>query len=297
VRAISQQPTRNFSAVKSAPRVSPFQIQKPSTYRSFHQSLKWAAEEEKKEASPAETESASETVTVEPSAKEQAAEIKEESIATPEVADAAQTHASENSTVETVQQFASDAAETVKDAAASVAQTFSSAPRERSERSERTPRAPREFGDRSQAPPSKILYVGNLFFEVTAPKLEAAFGRFGEIVTSKVVTDARGLSKGFAFVEFANQQSADRAQQELNQTEFEGRRMSVQYHIKKERANTFAPRAGETRNPPSKTLFIGNMSYQMSDRDLNGKQHRRVECWSSPRLTHIRFVQRGEERP
>ncbi|KJX99174.1 hypothetical protein TI39_contig370g00003 [Zymoseptoria brevis] len=295
VRAISQQPSRQFSAIKSAPRISPFQTQKPSVYRSFHQSLRWAAEEDKKEASPAEAQDPSETVTVEPSAEEQAAEIKEESIATPEVADAAGSSATENNSAtetvkeyasdaaETVQEYASDAAETVKDAAASVAQTFSSPPQERTERGERpqrsdrgdrgerTPSAPRQWEDRSEGnPPSKILYVGNLFFEVTAPKLEAAFGRFGEVVSSKVVTDARGLSKGFAFVEFSDQEAANRAKQELNHTEFEGRRLSVQYHLKKDRREGgFSPREGGTRNKPSKTLFIGNMSYQMSDRDLN----------------------------
>lgn len=50
------------------------------------------------------------------------------------------------------------------------------------------------FGE--QAAPNKILYVGNLFFEVTAAQLEREFQRFGKIVGTKIVSDQRGLSKG-----------------------------------------------------------------------------------------------------
>jgi len=41
--------------------------------------------------------------------------------------------------------------------------------------------------------------------------------------------------------------------------------MTVQYHIRKQRVNS---RFAE-RNPPAKTLFIGNMSFQMTDKDIN----------------------------
>ena len=40
--------------------------------------------------------------------------------------------------------------------------------------------------------------------------------------------------------------------------------MTVQYTLKKEK-----PRSTGTVNPPSKTLFIGNMSFEMTDKDLN----------------------------
>ena len=59
----------------------------------------------------------------------------------------------------------------------------------------------------------------------------------------------------------------------LDQQTFQGRRMAVQYHVRRE--NSRAPQTGDRQersrpvNPPSKTLFIGNMSFQMSDKDLN----------------------------
>jgi nucleolin len=121
------------------------------------------------------------------------------------------------------------------------------------------------------APPTKILYVGNLFFEVTAPQLEAEFAKYGEVTNSRVVTDNRGLSKGFAYLEFANQESANDALNALDQKVFQGRRLSVQYHKRRTPAGREREdRISQGSAPPSKTLFIGNMSYQMSDKDLNG---------------------------
>ena len=69
----------------------------------------------------------------------------------------------------------------------------------------------------------------------------------------------------FGYVDFADQRSAARAVETMNQALYEGRRLTVQFSAKKK----FEPRADSTPNPPSKTLFIGNMSFEMSDQDLN----------------------------
>lgn len=42
--------------------------------------------------------------------------------------------------------------------------------------------------------------------------------------------------------------------------------MAVQYHRRRPPPNLIQPRSP---NQPSKTLFIGNMSFEMSDKDLN----------------------------
>lgn len=44
--------------------------------------------------------------------------------------------------------------------------------------------------------PSNVLYVGNLYYEVTATQLERVFSRFGEIESTKIIYDNRGLSRG-----------------------------------------------------------------------------------------------------
>ena len=51
----------------------------------------------------------------------------------------------------------------------------------------------------------------------------------------------------------------------MNQSLHEGRRLTVQYSVKKERAE----RPSSSPGHPTKTLFIGNMSFEMSDQDLN----------------------------
>lgn len=115
--------------------------------------------------------------------------------------------------------------------------------------------------------PNTTLYIGNLFFEVTEDQLKKVFSRFGAVTKSSIVYDNRGLSRGFGYVTFENQEDATAAMENLNQQVFEGRRMNVQYH--KPRTLVRTPRTPTESNQPSKTLFIGNISFEMSDKDLN----------------------------
>lgn len=145
---------------------------------------------------------------------------------------------------------------------------------------EQSIRAPQSDASRfpnntSSAPgqPSKILYIGNLFFDVTTRDLEQEFARYGNVVNARVVSDARGQSKGFGFIEFSTVEESEAAISSADQKNFQGRRMSVQTHVPRERSarSSMSDRTRDyTPAPPSKTLFIGNMSFQMSDRDLNG---------------------------
>lgn len=70
----------------------------------------------------------------------------------------------------------------------------------------------------------------------------------------------------FGYVDFETQDQATLAQESMNQAVFEGRRMSVQFSAPREPRNSAS---SQPKNPASKTLFIGNMSFDMSDQDLN----------------------------
>ena len=75
---------------------------------------------------------------------------------------------------------------------------------------------------------SKRLYVGNLSYRVTSSDLEALFAEFGAVVSAQVVTDREsGRSKGFGFVEMANDAEAETAIQKLNGQDHEGRPLTV----------------------------------------------------------------------
>lgn len=63
---------------------------------------------------------------------------------------------------------------------------------------------------------------------------------------------------------FDNVESATRAKEELHQNVWEGRRIVVQYA-----ANESSTRSYRPKMPASRTLFIGNMSYDLTDKDLN----------------------------
>jgi hypothetical protein len=45
--------------------------------------------------------------------------------------------------------------------------------------------------------PGKVLYVGNLYYEVNEDQLKRIFSRFGAIDSIKIVRDNRNLSRGY----------------------------------------------------------------------------------------------------
>jgi cold-inducible RNA-binding protein len=75
----------------------------------------------------------------------------------------------------------------------------------------------------------KRLYVGNLSYSVTEVDLRDAFSAEGhEVSEVKVVMDREtGRPRGFAFVEMATEEGAQKAIENLNNRELQGRAMTV----------------------------------------------------------------------
>jgi RNA recognition motif-containing protein len=72
------------------------------------------------------------------------------------------------------------------------------------------------------------LYVGNISYETTEDDLRSAFTSFGAIERVNIVTDRdTGRPRGFAFVEMAEQDAAEKAIAELNGSELQGRAITV----------------------------------------------------------------------
>lgn len=75
---------------------------------------------------------------------------------------------------------------------------------------------------------AKKLYVGNLPFSTTEQDLHSKFSALGEVASAKIIVDRdSGRSKGFGFVEMADDGAADRAISEFNGQDFAGRNMIV----------------------------------------------------------------------
>ena len=74
----------------------------------------------------------------------------------------------------------------------------------------------------------KKLYVGNLSFDTTDQELEQAFAEYGEVVSATVVRDRdTDRSRGFGFVEFAQEEDARKAKEAMNGKELGGRTLKV----------------------------------------------------------------------
>ena len=76
------------------------------------------------------------------------------------------------------------------------------------------------------------IYVGNLNYRIRENDLRNVMEQFGTVDSVKVVKDREtGRSKGFAFVEMQDDDEAKSAIEELNEKEFEGRKMVVKEAI------------------------------------------------------------------
>ncbi len=73
----------------------------------------------------------------------------------------------------------------------------------------------------------RTLYVGNLPWATKAEDLERVFGAYGEVMSSRIITDRQtGRSRGFGFVEVKDE-DAEAMINALNGTELEGRVITV----------------------------------------------------------------------
>ncbi len=74
----------------------------------------------------------------------------------------------------------------------------------------------------------KNIFVGNLDFHATEESLRSLFERYGAVNSARIMTDREtGRSRGFAFVEMANETEADQAINALNGYTLDGRALNV----------------------------------------------------------------------
>jgi cold-inducible RNA-binding protein len=72
------------------------------------------------------------------------------------------------------------------------------------------------------------IYVGNLSFNTAEQQLEQLFAPLGQVDSVRLIRDhATGQSRGFGFVEMADDAQGRAACTTLDQREFEGRRLTV----------------------------------------------------------------------
>jgi len=72
------------------------------------------------------------------------------------------------------------------------------------------------------------IYVSNLSFNVQDEDLKEFFAPYGEVTSAKIISDREtGKSRGFGFVEMADEAASKKAIAELNDATVDGRAIKV----------------------------------------------------------------------
>ncbi len=72
------------------------------------------------------------------------------------------------------------------------------------------------------------IYVGNLSYDTTDADLQQLFKEYGEVASARVITDRlSGRSKGFGFIEMPEQADAEKAIENINGSDLQGRTLRV----------------------------------------------------------------------
>lgn len=91
------------------------------------------------------------------------------------------------------------------------------------------------------------LFIGNLPYKTTSEDLNSLFAQAGVVNSADVVMDKfSGRSRGFGFVEMANDDEAQAAIERFNDFDLEGRKLVV---------NVARPREDRGGSAPSSTVY------------------------------------------
>ncbi len=72
------------------------------------------------------------------------------------------------------------------------------------------------------------IFVAGLSYQITDADLKELFEEYGEVSSAKIISDRETRrSKGYGFVEMATEEDGQRAIEELNDAEYDGRTLSV----------------------------------------------------------------------
>ncbi|XP_035190534.1 nucleolin isoform X1 [Oxyura jamaicensis] len=108
---------------------------------------------------------------------------------------------------------------------------------------------------------ARTLFVKNLPYRLTEEEMKNVFENAVEV---RLVLNKEGSSKGMAYVEFKTEAEADKALEEKQGTEIDGRAMVIDYTGEKSQQEN--QKGGGERE--SKTLIVNNLSYAASEETL-----------------------------
>ena len=78
------------------------------------------------------------------------------------------------------------------------------------------------------------IFLGGLNYSTSEAFLLSELSKFGKVLSIRIIVNYQtGKSKGYGFVTFENQEDAQKAIDELNNTYFDGRRIGVKEAIER----------------------------------------------------------------
>lgn len=94
------------------------------------------------------------------------------------------------------------------------------------------------------------LFVGNLSYQTMENDLQDYFSQAGVVTSVNLMLDkVTGKSRGFAFVEFATPEEANKAVEQFHNKDFQGRALTVNIaRPREERAPRWSGGRGEARS-------------------------------------------------
>ncbi|KZF23670.1 ATP-NAD kinase [Xylona heveae TC161] len=114
----------------------------------------------------------------------------------------------------------------------------------------------------------RTLWIGNLPFRMSVDELKEIVNAIAPTTYARILKDTYGRSRGFAYVDFETHEEAQKVKHALINRKIHDRVVQVNFSRGPQALPT-KDKPLQTVNPPSKVLFIGNIPYDASDKDLN----------------------------
>ncbi|XP_038599181.1 nucleolin isoform X2 [Tachyglossus aculeatus] len=113
---------------------------------------------------------------------------------------------------------------------------------------------------------ARTLFVKNLPYKVTQEEMKEVFE---DAVEVRLVTGKDGMSKGIAYIEFKTEADADKALEEKQGTEIDGRSIILDYTGEKSQGQENS-RGGKNNSwtGESKTIVVNNLAYSATEEGL-----------------------------
>lgn len=108
-----------------------------------------------------------------------------------------------------------------------------------------------------------VLNFQNLDKGIDHKALHDTFSAFGNILSCKVATDSSGQSKGYGFVQFDNEESAQKAIEKLNGMLLNDKQVFVGPFLRKQE------RESSTDKSKFNNVFVKNLAESTNEEDLN----------------------------